>query len=94
MTLVTDWATPSRALASASFPGGTIAGQPAELGGFLASTGLDLTPFVTAKAEGPVVHLRPRTGLAGYAAFVQPCEALAVGFEHVRFCRCPVVVDW
>lgn len=26
------------------------------------------------------------------SAFVQPCEARAVGFEHVRFCRCPIVV--
>ena len=33
-----------------------------------------------------------RSMLASGAALVQPREARAVGFEHVRFGRCPVVV--
>ena len=69
---------------------GRIQYRPGLLGGFLAHAGLDLTP------SGGLPSLIGRsTAIQGrpICAFVQPCEARAVGAEHVRFGRCPVVVD-
>jgi hypothetical protein len=84
--LVVVWDNLNAPVSGATGPASSAASSPAP--------GSTSHPSVTARARGwrSVGDLRPGAGLSAGAAFVQPCEARAVGFEHVRFGRCPVVV--